>query len=114
MSTTAAETEATENWDNDFEDSHQLPKKIMQRHCEESWDEDDDDDENKTDEFGLSAEEDRTITVKSRRAALARLSLWPSSSLSCFFQHQLQSTPIHPVLSLSSLLPFAGKGKDVA
>jgi hypothetical protein len=43
--------EATENWDDDFEDSRQSPKKIIQRRREESWDEDDDDDGNS--EYGL-------------------------------------------------------------
>lgn len=72
MSTATAKTEATENWDDDFEDSRQSPKKVVvqQRHREESWDDEDDDE---SAEFGLFAEEDRTVTAKSRRAALARL-----------------------------------------
>ena len=74
MSTATAKSEATENWDDDFEDSRQSPKKIIQRHREESWDdEDDEDDDDENSEFGF-AEEDRTVTAKSRRAALARLS----------------------------------------
>ena len=74
MSTASAtaKTEATENWDNGFEDSRQSPKKIIQSHREESWDDEDDDENN--DENSEFAEEDRTVTVKSRRAALARLS----------------------------------------
>jgi len=65
-------TRATENWDDDFEDSRQSPKKIIQRQREESWDDEDEEDDSA--EFGLFAEEDRTVTAKSRRAALARLS----------------------------------------
>jgi hypothetical protein len=38
MSTATAKTEVTENWDDDFEDSRQSPKKIIERHREESWD----------------------------------------------------------------------------
>ena len=82
MSTATIKSQATENWDDDFEeDSRQSPKKIIQTHQEESWDideddDDDDDDDNDNDEdaeLGF-AEEDRTVTAKSRRAALARLS----------------------------------------
>lgn len=71
MSTTSAKSEATENWDDDFEDSRQSPKKIIQR---ETWDDEDDEDNGGNHEFGSFAEEDRTVTAKSRRAALARLS----------------------------------------
>ena len=74
MSTSTAKTEATENWDDDFEDSRQSPKKIIQRQREESWDDEEDEDDENT-EFGLFAEEDRTVTARSRRAALARLSV---------------------------------------
>ena len=73
MSTAAVKSEATENWDDDFEDSRQSPKKIIQRRREEDWDDENDDDDEKI-EFGLFAEEDHTVTAKSRRAALARLS----------------------------------------
>ena len=64
-------TEISENWDDDFEYSRQSPKKIIQRHREESWDEDDDE----NGEFGLFAEEDHTVTARSQRAAFARLSM---------------------------------------
>ena len=74
LSTATAKSEATENWDDDFEDSRQSPKKIIQRHREQSWDDEDDDDEEEYAQFPLFAEEDRTVTAKSRRAALARLS----------------------------------------
>jgi len=40
MLTATAKTE--ENWDDDFEDSRHSPKKIIQRHREESWDDEDD------------------------------------------------------------------------
>ena len=74
MSTATAKSEATENWDDDFEDSRQSPKKIIQRHREESWDdEDNEDDDDENSDFGLFAEEDRTVTARSRRTALARL-----------------------------------------
>ena len=104
MSTATAKTEVTENWDDDFEDSRQSPRKVIQRHREESWDdEEDDDDENS--EFGLFAEEDRTVTVKSRRAALARLSApghLPHSPTSSVFS---VPTTIHTYSSTAHLRP---------
>jgi hypothetical protein len=104
MSTATAKTAATENWDDDFEDSRQSPKKIIQTHREESWDdEDEDDDENS--EFGLFAEEDRTVTARSRRAALARLSApahLPYSPTSSVFS---VPTTIHTYSSTAHLRP---------
>ncbi|KAF8968624.1 hypothetical protein BDZ97DRAFT_1755279 [Flammula alnicola] len=72
----------TENWDDDFEDARNSPKKRIstpRRHREESWDDDLDDDQDDSAEFGLFAEkeEDRTVTARSRRAALSRLSSTP-------------------------------------
>ena len=104
MSTATAKTEATENWDDDFEDSRQSPKKIIQRHREESWDDEDDDDEENS-EFGLFAEEDRTVTVKSRRAALVRLSApgnLPHSPTASVFS---VPTTIHTYSSTAHLRP---------
>ena len=106
MSTTTTKSEATENWDDDFEDSRQSPKKIIQRRREESWDEDDDDDDDdEKSEFGLFAEEDRTVTAKSRRAALARLSApahLPHSPTSSVFS---VPTTIHTYSSTAHLRP---------
>ena len=104
MSTATAKSEATENWDDDFEDSRQSPKKIVQRHREESWDEDDEDDDENS-EFGLFAEEDRTVTVKSRRTALAKLSApghFPQSPTSSVFS---VPTSIHTYSSTAHLRP---------
>ena len=105
MSTATAKTEVTENWDDDFEDSRQSPKKIIQRHREESWDDEDDDEDDENSEFGLFAEEDRTVTVKSRRAALARLSApghLPHSPTSSVFS---VPTTIHTYSSTAHLRP---------
>ena len=102
MSTATAKSEVTENWDDDFEDSRQSPKKIIQRHREESWDDEDDDEKS---EFGLFSEEDRTVTVKSRRAALARLSApahLPHSPTSSVFS---VPTTIHTYSSTAHLRP---------
>ena len=86
--------------------------KIIQRHREESWDDEDDDDDDENSEFGLFAEEDRTVTVKSRRAALARLSAsghLPHSPTSSIFSvpttiHTYSSTAhLRPNRSMSSL-----------
>ena len=96
-------SEATENWDYDFEDSRQSPKRIIQRHREGSWDDNDDDEENS--EFGLFAEGDRTVTVKSRRAALDRLSApshLPHSPTSSVFS---VPTTIHTYSSTALLRP---------
>ena len=106
MSTATAKSEATENWDDDFEDSRQSPKKIIQRHREESWDDedDDDDDDDEKSEFGF-AEEDRTVTAKSRRAALARLSApshLPHSPTSSVFS---VPTTVHTYSSTAHLRP---------
>jgi hypothetical protein len=96
MSTATAKSEATENWDDDFEDSRQSPKKIIQRRREETWDdEDDDDDDDENSEFGLFSEEDRTVTAKSRRAVLARLSA-PS--------HHLPHSPTSSVFSVPTTI----------
>ena len=70
MSTATAKTEATENWDDDFEDSRQSPKKIIQRHREESWDDEDDDDDDENSEFGLFAEEDQIGRASCRERVL--------------------------------------------
>ncbi|KAF4611676.1 hypothetical protein D9613_003684 [Agrocybe pediades] len=68
---------ATENWDDDFEDSRDSPAKrrppanrIADEEPEESWDEEHDEELN---EFGLANkdEEDRTVTARSPCAALA-------------------------------------------
>ena len=105
MSTATAKSEATENWDDDFEDSRQSPKKIIQRHREESWDdEDDDEDDDENSELGF-AEEDRTVTARSRRAALARLSApshLPHSPTSSVFS---VPTTIHTYSSTAHLRP---------
>jgi serine/arginine repetitive matrix protein 2 len=76
----------TDNWDDDFEDGRDSPKKIVntspRRRREESWDDDMDLGEESEDsaEFGFAEkEDDRTVTAKSRRAALKRLSS-PSNS----------------------------------
>ncbi|KAF9550312.1 hypothetical protein CPC08DRAFT_768940 [Agrocybe pediades] len=70
----------TENWDDDFEDSRNspakrrpIPNRIADEEPEESWDEEDDEELN---EFGLAKkdEEDKAITARSRRTALARAS----------------------------------------
>jgi serine/arginine repetitive matrix protein 2 len=106
MSTATAKSEATENWDDDFEDSRQSPKKIIQRQREETWDdEEDDDDYDENSEFGLFAEEDHTVTAKSRRAALARLSApvhLPQSPTSSVFS---VPTTIHTYSSTAHLRP---------
>ena len=76
----------TENWDDDFEDSRNSPKKVVdkspKRRREESWDDDTnlgEETEDDSAEFGFTEmEEDRTVTAKSRRAALKRLS-FPSN-----------------------------------
>ena len=107
MSTATAKSEVTENWDDDFEDSRQSPKKIIQIQREESWDDedDDDDDDDENNEFGLFAEEDRTVTAKSRRAALARLSApghLPHSPTSSVFS---VPTTIHTYSSTAHLRP---------
>ncbi|KAF8815638.1 hypothetical protein BYT27DRAFT_6666426 [Phlegmacium glaucopus] len=103
--TATTATSATENWDDDFEDSRQSPqKKIIQRHVEESWDDEDEEDDSA--EFGFFAEEDRTVTAKSRRAALARLStplpLPPRSPNSSVFS---VPTTIHTYSSTTHLRP---------
>ena len=104
MSTATAKTEATENWDDDFEDSRQSPKNIIQRHREDSWDDEDDDDANS--KFGLFAEEDCTVTAtKSQRAAFARLSApghFPHSPTSSVFS---VPTTIHTYSSTAHLRP---------
>jgi len=84
----------TENWDDDFEDARNSPKKLPsttpQRRIlgdrEESWDDEldlEDDDPDDSAEFGMFAEreEDRTVTARSRRAALQRLSSTPPPPL---------------------------------
>lgn len=66
----------TENWDDDFEDDRNSPKKVSSEGP--SWDNDMDLGEETEDdgaEFGFTEkEEDRTVTARSRRAALKRLS----------------------------------------
>ena len=79
----------TDNWDDDFEDGRNSPKKIVNtspsRRREESWDDDMDlgeETEDDSAEFGFAEkEEDRTVTAKSRRAALKRLSSPSNSAL---------------------------------
>ncbi|KAF8951743.1 hypothetical protein BDZ97DRAFT_1931819 [Flammula alnicola] len=66
----------------DFEDARNSPKKRIStphRQREESWDDDLDDDQDDSAKFGLFAEkeEDRTVTARSRCAALSRLSSTP-------------------------------------
>ena len=57
MVTATAKSEATKNWDNDFEDSHQSPKKIIQRHRKKCWDDKDDkDDDNENSELAFDSE----------------------------------------------------------
>ena len=55
MPTATAKSEATENWDDDFEDSRQSPRKIIHGHREESWDDGDDEEDDENGEFGLLA-----------------------------------------------------------
>ena len=106
MSTATAKSVPTENWDDDFEDSRQSPKKIIQRHREESWDDDDDDDDDDDEngEFAFCAEEDRTVTTRSRRAALAKLSTPhpPRSPASSVFS---VPTTVHTYSSTALLRP---------
>jgi hypothetical protein len=106
LSTATANSVPTENWDDDFEDSHQSPKKIIQRHREESWDEDEDedDDDDENGEFSFFADEDRTVTTRSRRAALAKLSTPhpPRSPASSVFS---VPTTIHTYSSTALLRP---------
>ena len=109
ISTATAKSEATENWDDDFEDSRQSPKKIIQRYREESWDDEDNEDDNdENSEFGLFAEEDRTMTANSRRMALATLSIHPDnlphSPTSSVFS---VPTTIHTYSSTAHLRPTA-------
>ena len=122
MSTATAKSEATENWDDGFEDLRQSPKRIIQRHREGSWDDEDDEDYDENSEF---VGEDRTVTARSQQMPLARLSApghLPHSPTSSVFS--VPST-IHTYLSTSylrptsafaliPLLPFTRKGKDVA
>ena len=64
----------TDNWDDDFEDALNSPKKIVntspRRQREESWDDDmglGEETEDDSAEFGFAEkEEDRTVTAKSR------------------------------------------------
>ena len=98
MSTATAKSEATENWDDDFEDLRQSPKKMIQRHREGSWDDEDDEDYYENSEF---VEEDRTVTAGYRRMALARLSA-PHSPTSSVFS---VPTTIHTYSSTSYLRP---------
>ena len=78
----------TENWDDDFEDSRNSPAKRplgpirksqgghggLDEEPEESWDEEDEEDGEANDfGFGGKDEEDRTVTARSRRAAIARM-----------------------------------------
>lgn len=68
-----------ENWDDDFEDSRCSPRKnnIVPRPRQDSWDDEIDNGAETEDsaELGFAEkEEDRTVTARSRRAALKRLS----------------------------------------
>ncbi|KAF9524755.1 hypothetical protein CPB83DRAFT_909652 [Crepidotus variabilis] len=85
----------SENWDDDFEDARNSPKKVshsqVQRR-EENWDDEGDTTEDEGGEFGFAdKEEDRTVTAKSRRAALKRLSTGSNS------QPPLPAAPAPPL-----------------
>ena len=76
--------EQTENWDDDFEvetrtNSPRKPKLATPQRREESWDDELELEAKLDSEFGRRDEEDRTVTARSRRAALSRFATANSS-----------------------------------
>jgi len=76
--------EQTENWDDDFEvetrnNSPRKPKLSTPQRREESWDDELELEAKLDSEFGRRDEEDRTVTARSRRAALSRFASANSS-----------------------------------
>ena len=119
----------TENWDDDFEDARNSPKKLLntspRQRKEGNWDDEMDLEEETEDDsadFGFAEkEEDRTVTARSRQTALQRLSSSshkpvPPALPTTFLLHRSQLPPmfqISPYPSLPQPFPHRSPNSSV-